>query len=72
MSGRTFTSACSWTTICSANDDRLRNWLRCLPCQVSRLATPGGIFTSGVWQIERWPLRQNSQWPQNTERQEMT
>ena len=73
MSSRTFTSAFSCTSICSANDDRLRNWLRCSPPrQVSRLATPGGSFTSGVWQIDGWPLRQNSQWPQKTDRHEIT
>ena len=61
-------------------DDHLLGERRQVEELVEVLALPGqplgdagrSIFTSGVWQIERWPLRQNSQWPQNTDRQEMT
>ncbi len=43
------------------------------PCQRSRFATPrGGVFTSGSWQIDGRPDRQNSQCPQNTDRHEIT
>ncbi len=72
MSGVTFTSACSCTSICSANEDRFRYWFRCWPFQRRRLALPGSIFTSVVWQIDMCPVRQNSQWPQNTDRQVIT
>ena len=72
MSSRTFTSACSCTTICSANDDRFRNWFMWPPCQRSRLATPGGVLTSVSAHSDGRPDRHSSQCPQNTDRQLIT
>ena len=37
-----------------------------------RWALPGDGLTVGSAQIDRWPDRQNSQWPQNIDRQLMT
>ena len=46
MSLRILTMAFSCTSICSANDDRLRNWFSFSErAQDSRLETPGSIFT---------------------------
>ena len=45
ISGSIFTIEFSCTSICSAKEDRLRNWFMCSPFQVMRCATPGSILT---------------------------
>ena len=61
--------AFSCTSICSANDDRLRNWLSFSErAQDSRLDWPGSIFTVVSVQSTVRPVVQLSQVPQNTER----
>ena len=61
--------AFSCTSICSANDDRLRNWLSFSGrAQDSRLDWPGSIFTVVSVQSTVRPVVQLSQVPQNTDR----
>ncbi|MGY3585153.1 hypothetical protein ACVIF9_003830 [Bradyrhizobium sp. USDA 4350] len=64
-----FTIAFSCTSICSANDDRLRNWLSFsfLPHD-RRLEAPGSIFTVVSVHSTVRPVVQLSQVPQNTDR----
>src|ERR1700722_12271035 len=50
MSSAIFTTAFSCTSNSSANDDRLKHCTTGLPCQNSRCATPGGIFTATLSQ----------------------
>src|SRR6478672_12525489 len=73
MSLRILTMAFSCTSICSANDDRLRNWLSFSErAQDSRLEAPGSIFTVVSVQSTVRPVVQLSQVPQNTDRQVTT
>ena len=72
MSSRTFTSACSCTTICSANEDRLANWAIGSSPFLRRPRDASGPLTSGFSHSDMWPVRHGSQWPQNTDRQVIT
>src|ERR1700743_2133552 len=73
MSWRILTMAFSCTSICSANDDRLRNWFSFSDrAHDSRLDTPGIIFTVVSVHSTGRPVEQLSQVPQNTERQVTT
>ena len=47
-SSSTFTTACSWTSICSAKEETWANWLTGAPPWLSRGASPGARTTS-VW-----------------------
>ena len=65
--------AFSCTSICSANDDRLRNWCSFSDrAQDSRFDTPGSIFTVVSVHSTGRPVVQLSQVPQNTDRQVTT
>ena len=65
--------AFSCTSICSANDDRLRNWFSFSErAQDSRLDAPGSIFTVVSVHSTGRPVVQLSQVPQNTDRQVTT
>ena len=73
MSGSIFTIEFSCTSICSAKDERLRNWfISSPPFHESRREMPGGILTSVFSQRFGWPVTHCEQVPQNTERQVMT
>ena len=64
---------CEDTSICSANDDRFRNWFMCCPpFQLMRWATPGSILTLVSSHRLGWPVMHCGQVPQNTDRQVMT
>src|SRR3990167_10766603 len=68
-------SAFSWTRICSAKEERFRNWPTFSLPMDRRGASSGrrlnwSPFT--VWQTDIWPVRQYSQTPQKGERIEMT
>ncbi|MGX1297712.1 hypothetical protein AB7M75_007620 [Bradyrhizobium ottawaense] len=73
ISFRILTIAFSCTSICSAKDDRLRNW-----CSFSgldhciRFEAPGSNFTVVSVQSTVRPVVQLSQVPQNTDRQVTT
>ncbi len=72
MSLRIATQACSWISICSANDDRFRNCCIGPPFWVSLGASDCSRRTSGLWHSDMWPVRQCSQWPQKADRQVIT
>ena len=73
MSLRIFTTAFSCTSICSANEERLMNWVSFSGLfQLNRLATPGISFTSVPVHSTGRPVVHMSQVPQNTERQVTT
>ena len=68
-----FTSAFSWTSICSAKAERFMNWfMTSPPRQDSRRDMPGCIFTSVFSQRFGWPVLHCGQLPQKTDRQPMT
>ena len=73
ISLRIFTIAFSCTSICSANEDKLRNWW-ILPGfdHVMRLETPGISLTLVLVQMAGRPAVHWSQVPQKTERQVTT
>ena len=66
-----FTIAFSCTSICSANDDRLRNWLSFSAAQDSRWLARQHLHLVSVHSTGR-PVVQFSQVPQNTDRHVMT
>src|SRR5262249_7802035 len=69
ISGSIFTVAFSCTSICSANEDKLKAWFRCCPFQVIRCATPGSILTSVFSHKFGCPVSHGGQVQQNPERQ---
>ena len=73
ISSSIFTIEFSCTSICSPNEERLRNWFMCsLPFQCMRWATPGSILTLVSSHRLGWPVTHCEQVPQNTDRQVMT
>src|ERR1700730_2421601 len=73
MSGSIFTIEFSWTSICSPNEERLRNWfINSPPFHDNRRDTPGGNLTSVFSQRFGWPVTHCEQVPQNTDRQGIT
>ena len=61
--------AFSCTSICSAKDDRLRNWFSFSDrAHDNRLEAPGSIFTVVSVHSTVRPVVQLSQVPQNTDR----
>ena len=66
------TQAFSWISICSAKEERLRNWKTGVPSLAMRGSSSPARFVSGLWQRDMWPVRQCSQRPQNAERHVMT
>src|SRR3954447_25119576 len=73
MSLRILTIAFSCTSICSANEDRFRNWLSFSDrAHDSRLDCPGNILTVVSVHNTVRPVVQLSQVPQNTDRQVTT
>ena len=72
MSGRIFTRACSWISMCSAKADSEKSWCNSPPSRDSRGASASPRATSGFWHEKGRPVVQNSQWPQKTDRQVMT
>ena len=73
MSLRILTMAFSCTSICSANEERLRNWFSFSGLlHDSRFEAPGSIFTVVSVHNTGRPMVQLSQVPQNTERQVTT
>jgi hypothetical protein len=64
MSLRIATQACSWISICSAKDDRFRYWIIGPLAVESRGSSSAPRLVSGETQSDRWPVRQDSQWPQ--------
>ena len=72
-SGSIFTSAFSWTTICSAKAERFMNWfIGSPPRQDSRRDMPGISLTSVFSQRFGCPVVHCEQPPQNTDKQPMT
>ena len=71
-SSRTFTTACSCTSMYSAKAERLNAWFSTSPFQVSRRAAPGSSFTSVFSQRFGWPVMHCGHSPQNTDRQVIT
>ena len=72
MSLRIFTIAFSCTSICSAYEDRSRNCHTGVPSLDSRCGSVNGRRVSVFAHSEGRPDRQNSQCPQNTDRQVIT
>ncbi len=71
-SSRTFTTACSCTSIFSAKADRFIAWFSTSPFQVRRRAAPGSSFTSVFSHRFGWPVMHCAHSPQNTDRQVIT
>ena len=72
MSSRIFAMACSCRSMYSANEERFRNWAIDSPPLLSRGGSSPPRCSSGSWHSDMWPVRQNSQCPQNADRQVMT
>ena len=67
-----FTTAFSCTSICSAKDARLANWVTSSPPALSRGVSPGPRVSPAREQSTVRPSVQRSHCPQKTERQQMT
>ena len=72
MSSSTLTTACSWTSICSAKEPNWAIWVIRVPPCLRRGGSESERSTSGRRHRLGRPLRHRSQWPQNTDKQVMT
>ena len=59
-SSRTFTTACSWTSICSANEEIFANWPIAVAPWLSLGGSDAGRTTSVLSQRTGLPLKQRS------------